>query len=74
MAGLESRSARPAAHGVHDVAPAVVMLPATHMWQGVDGSLSSSASPAAHSVHSVEPIGLNVPTGQLAHGVDGSES
>ena len=51
VAGLESRSASPGAHGVQEVLPAAAYSPVPHPVQTVDASESASTVPAAQVEH-----------------------
>ena len=65
VAGLLSKSARPAAQSEQEVDPPDENCPMSHGTHGVAGSKSSSISPATHAVHSLRPIGRYVPAPQL---------
>ena len=59
VAGLESRSAVPAAHSPHTTDPSPEYRPVEHAVHFVDASESRSALPAAHSVQVVAADALS---------------
>ena len=75
VAGVLSRSAKPAGQIVHAVSPVLIASePDGHASHGVEGSKSRSARPASHPVHTVAPSGLYSPALQGPQTVAGSSS
>ena len=62
-----SVSAVPLLHGVQDVVPALVNVPALHVAHGVDGSESVSALPATQAVQLMASFAEYVPEIGRAH-------
>ena len=56
VAGLESKSAVPAAQSVHDVEPCGAYWPLEQLAQAEEGSLSVSAVPGPQSMHVCGPM------------------